>query len=673
MMKFTASHTGLMILSVMIITDLAIVADQHEEILEKNIFWSFKGPGKHKVPENDSWSVNEIDSFIFDRLKAEDLLPQRPASKEEWIRRVTFDLTGLPPTTQEMDAFISDQSEHSFSEVVDRLLASSRYGERMASWWLDGARYGDSHGYDNDLENSQWPWRNWVIESFNSNKPFDVFTIEQLAGDLLPDPTNDQIIATGFNRNHRIQTEGGAIDEEWRTEYVIDRVETMGTVWLGLTLSCARCHDHKYDPITQKEFYQFFAMFNNLDEKGFINNLRGSAEPRIRYKAQEFELSSEKIRTEIKDKGSQEKEIAKLEKLFPTVMIMKEMPEPRKAFVLDGGQYDSPSEEVFPGLPKSLPLPEEGGKMNRLGLARWLVNGRNPLTSRVIVNRLWAQFFGHGIVLTTEDLGTQSERPSHPELLDWLAVDFVEQGWDIKRLIKKMVLSSTYSQTHSVDKIKFHKDPMNRLLSRGPRQRLQAEMIRDQALAISGLLVEKQGGPSVWTYQPKGLWEEIEKRGKFVQDHGEKLYRRSLYTRIRRTVPHPSMVLFDMPSREVCSVLRAQSNTPLQALSLLNNITYVEAAKKFAERMSLNGETIKDQLRWGFRTATSRYPTEPEMNILLKGYDRRLMHYEQHPDQAKDLLSVGESKVSNDLNVIRVAAMTTAANLIMNLDEVINK
>ena len=339
-MKFTASHTGLMILSVMIITDLAIVADQHEEISEKNIFWSFKDPEKHKVPENDSWSVNEIDSFIFDRLKAEDLLPQRPASKEEWIRRVTFDLTGLPPTTQEMDAFISDQSEHSFSEVVDRLLASSRYGERMASWWLDGARYGDSHGYDNDLENSQWPWRNWVIESFNSNKPFDVFTIEQLAGDLLPDPTNDQIIATGFNRNHRIQTEGGAIDEEWRTEYVIDRVETMGTVWLGLTLSCARCHDHKYDPITQKEFYQFFAMFNNLDEKGFINNLRGSAEPRIRYKAQEFELSSEKIRTEIKDKGSQEKEIAKLEKLFPTVMIMKEMPEPRKAFVLDGGQYE---------------------------------------------------------------------------------------------------------------------------------------------------------------------------------------------------------------------------------------------------------------------------------------------------------------------------------------------
>ena len=672
-MKFTASYPGLMVFLLLIITDLVLMADHHEEVSKKNTFWSFSVPKKQMVPEHSSWGVNEIDAFIYDRLKVEDLLPQRPAPKEEWIRRVTLDLTGMPPTTQEIDSFISDRSERAFVRVVDRLLASFRYGERMASWWLDGARYGDSHGYDNDLENSQWPWRNWVIESFNSNKPFDVFTIEQLAGDLLPDPTNDQIIATGFNRNHRIQTEGGAIDEEWRTEYVIDRVETMGTVWLGLTLSCARCHDHKYDPITQKEFYQFFAMFNNLDEKGFINNLRGSAEPRIRYKAQEFELNARKIRAEIEDKGSQEKEIAKLEQLFPTVMIMKEMPEPRKAFVLDRGQYDSPTEEVFPGLPESLPSFEEAEKMNRLGLAHWLVNGRNPLTSRVIVNRLWAQFFGHGIVLTTEDIGTQSERPSHPDLLDWLAVDFVEHGWDIQRLIKKMVLSSTYSQTHSFDKIELQKDPRNRLLSRGPRQRLQAEMIRDQALVISGLLVEKQGGPSVWTYQPKGLWEEIEKRGKFVQDHGEKLYRRSLYTRIRRTVPHPSMVLFDMPSREVCSVLRAQSNTPLQALSLLNNVTYVEAAKKFAERMTINGKSIKDQLLWGFRTATSRHPTESEMNILLRGYERRLVHYEQNPDQAKDLLLVGESKVSNDLNVARVAAMTTAANLILNLDEVINK
>ena len=672
-MKFTAFYSVLPVLMLLSVTGMALLADGDEEIPKKNIFWSFNEPEKQTLPEKSLWGVNEIDFFIFDRLKVEDLLPQRPASKEEWLRRVSLDLTGLPATTDEIDAFISDRSDHAFERVVERLLASFRYGERMASWWLDGARYGDSHGYDNDLENSQWPWRNWVIESFNSNKSFDVFTIEQLAGDLLPNSTNDQTIATGFNRNHRIQTEGGAIDEEWRTEYVIDRVETMGTVWLGLTLSCARCHDHKYDPITQKDFYQFFALFNNLDEKGFINNLRGSAEPRIRYKAQEFEVNSEKIRAEIKDKGSQEKEIAKLEQLFPTVMIMKEMPEPRKAFVLDRGQYDSPTEEVFPGLPKSLPSLQEGENMNRLGLARWLVNGRNPLTSRVIVNRLWAQFFGNGIVLTTEDLGTQSERPSHPELLDWLAVDFVEHGWNIKRLIKKMVLSSTYSQTHSVDKNRLQKDPINRFLSRGPRQRLQAEMIRDQALEISGLLVEKQGGPSVWTYQPKGLWEEIEKRGKFVQDHGEKLYRRTLYTRIRRTVPHPSMVLFDMPSREVCSVLRARSNTPLQALSLLNNITYVEAAKKFAERMMLNGKSIKDQLRWGFRTATSRYPNESEMTILLKGYERRLMHYEQNPDLAKDLLLVGVSKISNELDVIRVGAMTTAANLILNLDEIINK
>jgi hypothetical protein len=672
-MKLTAFHLVILILLLFSITDSVLLADPEGEVPKKNIFWSFKEPQKKPLPEKSPRAVNEIDIFIFDRLKMENLLPQIPASKEEWIRRVSLDLTGLPPTIAEIDAFISDRSEHAFAMVVERLLSSFRYGERMASWWLDGARYGDSHGYDNDLENSQWPWRNWVIESFNFNKPFDIFTIEQLAGDLLPDPTNDQIIATGFNRNHRIQTEGGAIDEEWRTEYVIDRVETMGTVWLGLTLSCARCHDHKYDPITQKEFFQFFSLFNNLEEKGFINNLRGSAEPRIRYKAQEFELNSEKIRTEIKDKGSQEKEIAKLEQLFPTVMIMKEMPEPRKAFVLDRGQYDSPTEEVFPGLPESLPSLQEGESMTRLGLARWLVNGQHPLTSRVLVNRLWAQFFGHGIVMTTEDLGAQSERPSHPELLDWLAVDFVENGWDIKRLIKKIVLSATYSQTHFVDKNRLRKDPENRLLSRGPRQRLQAEMLRDQALTISGLLVEKQGGPSVWTYQPKGLWEEIEKRGKFVQDHGDKLYRRTLYTRIRRTVPHPSMVLFDMPSREVCSVLRARSNTPLQALSLLNNVTYVEAAKKFAERMMLHGDSIKDQLRWGFRAATARYPIDTEMAILLRGYERRFLHYEQNPDRAKALLLAGESKISNELNVIRAAAMTTVANLILNLDEVINK
>ena len=417
-MKFTAFYLVMLILSLFGIKDSVLLADPEGEVPKKNIFWSFKEPQKKPLPEKSPRAVNEIDIFIFDRLKMENLLPQSPASKEEWIRRVSLDLTGLPPTTDEIDAFISDRSEHAFAMVVERLLSSFRYGERMASWWLDGARYGDSHGYDNDLENSQWPWRNWVIESFNSNKPFDIFTIEQLAGDLLPNPTNDQIIATGFNRNHRIQTEGGAIDEEWRTEYVIDRVETMGTVWLGLTLSCARCHDHKYDPITQKEFFQFFSLFNNLDEKGFINNLRGSAEPRIRYKAQEFELNSEKIRTEIKDKGSREKEIAKLEQLFPTVMIMKEMPEPRKAFVLDRGQYDSPTEEVFPGLPESLPSLQEGESMTRLGLARWLVNGKHPLTSRVIVNRLWAQFFGNGIILSTENLGAQSEPPSHPELLD---------------------------------------------------------------------------------------------------------------------------------------------------------------------------------------------------------------------------------------------------------------
>ena len=537
--------------------------------------WAFQEPKKAKLPYRQDWGHNEIDRFIFERLAKAGLEPKKQATKESLIRRVSFDLTGLPPAVDQIDLFLNDVSADAYEKVVDRLLDSPRFGERMAVWWLDGARYADSHGYDNDLENSQWPWRDWVIESFNANKPYDEFTVEQLAGDLLPNPTQSQILATGFNRNHRINTEGGAIDEEWRTEYVIDRVQAMGTVWMGLTLSCARCHDHKYDPISQKEFYQIFAMFNNLDEKGFINNLRGSADPRIRYKTREYQSEVRAIAAKFENKDERKKAIANLDSTYPWVMVMREMEKPRKAFVLDRGQYDAPIEEVQAGLPAAFSPAPRGMKMNRLALAHWLVDRRHPLTARVVVNRLWEQVFGLGIVESSENLGVQTDWPSHPELLDWLAVDFVEHGWNIKRLLKKMVMSATYRQTASVDSDRLIRDPKNQLLSRGPRVRLPAEMIRDQALAVSGLLVEKIGGPSMWVYQPAGLWKEVEKRGTFVQDHGEKLYRRSLYSRIRRTVAHPSMLLFDTPSREVCVVKRSQTNTPLQALALMNEVTYV--------------------------------------------------------------------------------------------------
>ena len=485
--------------------------------------WAFQEPKKAKLPYRRDWGHNEIDRFIFERLAKAGLEPKKQATKESLIRRVSFDLTGLPPAVDQIDLFLNDVSADAYEKVVERLLDSPRFGERMAVWWLDGARYADSHGYDNDLENSQWPWRDWVIESFNANKPYDEFTVEQLAGDLLPNPTQSQILATGFNRNHRINTEGGAIDEEWRTEYVIDRVQAMGTVWMGLTLSCARCHDHKYDPISQKEFYQIFAMFNNLDEKGFINNLRGSADPRIRYKTREYQSEVRAIEAKFENKDERKKAIANLDSTYPWVMVMREMEKPRKAFVLDRGQYDAPIEEVQAGLPAAFSPAPRGMKMNRLALAHWLVDRRHPLTARVVVNRLWEQVFGLGIVESSENLGVQTDWPSHPELLDWLAVDFVEHGWNIKRLLKKMVMSATYRQTASVDSDRLIRDPKNQLLSRGPRVRLPAEMIRDQALAVSGLLVEKIGGPSMWVYQPAGLWKEVEMRGTFVQDHGEKL------------------------------------------------------------------------------------------------------------------------------------------------------
>ena len=659
------------------LTFAAIIFLQSSENLwakeKKNKFWTYVKPVQPIIPKNAGWGHNVIDFFIFQKMKGVGLSPEKEASKEEWLRRVTFDLTGLPPSITEIDSFLNDDSNDAFDTVVNKLLGSSRYGERMAAWWLDGARYGDSHGYDNDLENSQWPWRNWVIESFNKNKPFNVFTIEQLAGDLLPNPSNDQLIATGFNRNHRIQTEGGAIDEEWRTEYVIDRVETMGTVWMGLTLSCARCHDHKYDPITQREFYELFAFFNNLDEKGFINNLRGSADPKVRYKEQEFNHEVSKIRSNESEKSDQDKKISEIERSYPYVMVMREMPERRKAFILKGGQYDSVGEEVFPDLPSSLSERSNDSLMNRMDLAKWLVDGNHPLTSRVIVNRIWALFFGTGIVSSTENFGVRSSPPSNSKLLDWIAVDFVENGWDIKRLIKQITMSAAYRQKHAVNSKSLKVDPDNRLISRGPRLRLESEMIRDQALFVSGLLVDKIGGPSYWVYQPVGLWRDIEKRGTFKQDHGEKLYRRSLYSRIRRTVPNPSMAIFDMPSREVCNVKRSSSNTPLQALSLLNSVTHVEAAKKLGERMMQLDGDLEDKIYWGFRSVTSRSPEDFEVKVLVDGYRRRLSHFESDHSQADALLKVGESDVLSSLSSVELAAMTTVANVLLNLDEAINK
>jgi hypothetical protein len=892
------------------------------------------------------------DAFILAKLEHVGLQPSPEADKSTILRRVTLDLTGLPPTPNELDAFLADSTPEAYEKVIDRLLASPRYGERMATDWLDAARYADTNGYQSDGFRSMWRWRDWVIESLNRNMPFNQFTIEQLAGDMLEDPTLEQQIATGFNRNHRGNAEGGIIPEEYLVEYVVDRVDTTATVWLGLTIGCARCHDHKFDPVTQKEFYQLFALFNNVPERGrAVRN--GNSDPQIKtptsqqqaqlckldnrlsaararfdtlrpaiakaqaewekqlaihlsedwspgdglllnlpldesilnrcdvsrtvtmsgpplvfsqgrasqaasfsgqqaidlgdianfgyfdpfsislwiepqnlngallgrmaeaVEAEGYNLTleqgklqlnlvkrwlDESLRVETVEALDQRRwqhvlvtydgsrvaagvkmyidghpvklrvlvdelnqtfavkqqplligaggpgprytgkldelriyshactqtdaellatatpineiavlpladrtaaqvrkltacfldrhappEIAavrsellelerqkhSLEDSFPTTMVMQEMPEPRPTFLLSRGEYDKPSERVSPSVPASLSWPNQPPIRNRLDFARWLVSPENPLTARVTVNRIWQLYFGQGLVKTVNDFGSQGERPSHPELLDCLATQFMATGWNLKALHKSIVMSATYRQSSQVTPTLIQRDPENRLLARGPRLRLSAEMIRDQALSASGLLVEKLGGPSVLPYQPPGLWKELSDVD-FTQDHGESLYRRSLYTFWKRTVAPPTMITFDAAGRESCRVLQTRTNTPLQALTLLNEVSFVEAARQLAQRTLREGGNTPDQrLGFVFRTVLARPPTPYELRILHAGLKRHQDHYRQQPNAAAQLLSVGESPRDETLDAVELASYTAVANLILNLDETI--
>ena len=835
--------------------------------------WAFIRPVRREARHG-------IDTFVADKFRETGLRPNPTASKQTLVRRLSLDLTGLPPTPQEVDAFVNDRSPDAYEKLVDRLLASPRYGERMAMWWLDGARYADSHGYQADWERYQWPWRDWVIEAFNDNMPFDQFTIEQLAGDLLPNATIDQIVATGFNRNHRINTEGGSIDAEWLVENVIDRVETTSAVWLGLTFGCARCHDHKYDPISQKEFYQFFAFFHNVPEQGKGPGKQGNFDPVVRipataneakiaaldkkiaaanaelakvearyadrkppssqwhavenltltstggatmkrlpdgsflstgkspskdtYKirfsdraqnitgimieaiphdsltakslarsvngnfvlsgirsnqlkiasaAASYEQAKYPIKNALDGKsntgwavdGHSKKEIkqavftlaepaksplefqlefraldrhiagrvkvyvtsaaspnvpgripvaapvrkaraavAKLEsektnlsKGGATVMVMKEMAKPRDTFILDRGQYDRPTTRVTAGVPAAFPSLPAGQPANRLGLAKWIASADNPLTARVQVNRYWELLFGTGLVGSSENFGTQAEWPSHPELLDWLATEFVRLGWDTKAMLKTIAMSKTYQQSSEVSPEKLEADPYNRMLTRGPRFRIQAEMVRDQALYVAGLLKEKLGGPSVRPYQPPGIWSEFNFYGNlrnYKHDKGDGLYRRSLYTIWKRTAAPPGMTLFDMPSREMCTVKRARTNTPLQALALMNDITFVEASRSLAQDMMKNGGGgIDEQISRGFRKITGRQPSGDELATLRSGYQRRLKRYRAEPDDAIQLITIGESQADPKIDPARLAAMTTTASILLNLDEAITK
>jgi hypothetical protein len=649
--------------------------------------WALTRPARSPLPEvrNAGWVRTPVDRFILARLEKEGLRPAPEADRAVLLRRVSLDLTGLPPSIEDVDAFLSDGARDAYERVVDRLLASPRYGERMALEWLDAARYADTHGLHVDSHRDMWPWREQLIRSFNANQPFDQFTVEQLAGDLLPNATTEQKVASGFNRNHMISYQNSSIPEKVRTAYVVDRVNTTGTVWLGLTLACAQCHDHKFDPIPQVDYYRLFAFFNTIAEKP-LDGEKGNATPLVFLDPEgDAKLADLSRRLAGNKDEQQKKSLQQQEKAFlaktPNAMVMQEMAKARPTFVLDRGEYDQPREKVEPGTPGCLPPMAPGLPRNRLGLAKWLVDPAHPLTARVQVNRLWQMLFGRGIVETSEDFGAQGDGPSHPELLDTLAVEFIESGWDVKAMLRRLVTSAVYRQSSAVAPAVLARDPRNRLLARGPRFRLPAEMIRDGALAAAGLLRERIGGPSVFPYQPAGVWEAVASgRPKeytaqvYRQDHGDNLYRRSLYTFWKRLAPPPALAAFDAPSREACVVRRQRTNTPLQALAALNDPGMIEAARGLATRTLKEAETAEDErIAWAFRAVLARRPAAAEVAILAGLLREQRRHFAGDLRAATSLLEVGETPRDARLDVLELAAWTMVSAAILNLDETLTK
>ena len=636
------------------------LTDEQKEILTRWVkegavytnHWSFEPIKSHTPPPvaAKEWPRTPVDHFVLAPLEAKKIQPAPEAERAVFLRRVTLDLTGLPPTPEEAKAFLEDSSADAHAKVVDRLLKSPDYAERMTAVWLDNARYADSNGYQFDNRRTMWPWRDWVIEAFRTNMPYDRFVTEQLAGDLLEKPTQQQLIATGFNRNHGYSIEGGINDEEYRVMYANDKTATAGTLFLGLTMDCCRCHDHKYDPVSIQEYYSFYAFFNTSAEVGAPGE-KGRKE----MASAPFVHAGDDPAT------------------APRAMIMAE--KPRETFVLQKGLFDQPGEKVEPRTPRMLPS-FEGYPQNRLGLAKWLTAPANPLFARVTVNRIWQQFFGIGLVKTADNFGLQGEMPSHPELLDWLAEDFRKSGWDLHHLIRTIVLSATYRQDS-----RFRAeldDAENRLLARGPSFRLPAETIRDQALAASGLLTRKVGGPSVMPYQPPGVWEDLSAPPSHAETYqastGPDLYRKSLYTYWRRAAIHPAMAVFDAPNREICSVERSNTNTPLQALVTLNDPTYIEAARKLAERvMKQESVDAEKQTMLAMRLVLVRSPEAKELALLREVYQERLAQYQADPAAAQKLLAIGASTVDATLDRIRLAAMTDVCHVILNLSETVTR
>ncbi|MDZ7604219.1 MAG: DUF1549 and DUF1553 domain-containing protein [Cyclobacteriaceae bacterium] len=595
--------------------------------------------------------------------------PSTQASAATLLRRISLDITGLPPSTEDVENYISQEGTLDTEKAIDHYLSLPAYGEKMTRDWLDVARYADSHGYQDDSYRTMWPWRDWVIHAFNENIPYDKFLTYQLAGDLLPDATKETVLATAFNRNHPITQEGGVIDEEYRSTYVSDRTNTLGKGILGITLECAKCHDHKYDPFSQEDYYGMYAFFNQVNEKG----LRMDA---VQAKNQKYYADAPYISISDDDVKGILSFINKPDTGNIKLMVMNDSVA-RETFVLERGAYDLPTDKVAAVAPKDILEFSDEYAQNRLGLAKWLTDNRNPLTARVYVNRLWAIIFGQGIVKTIEDFGSQGSLPTHPELLDWLAVDFMENGWDIKYILKKILSSATYAQSSHLTPELKEKDPENILLARGSRFRLSAEEVRDYALATSGLLNGEVGGPSVKPYQPPGLWEETNAGGNrgiltnYVTDAGEKLYRRSLYTFWKRTLPPPSMTIFDAPNRDLCEVRRQKTNTPLQALAMQNDEQILECARVLSTEIAskTHGE---EAILEAFHRILLRPPTTDEMEVLNGYYDEYLEKFRKNPEAAAGILNVGRYPSAN-ADSSESAALMMVSQVLYNLDETISK
>lgn len=648
--------------------EVAIIKKWIEEGAQYEPHWAFVPPHKPALPKvkNEDWSKNEIDHFVLSKMEEHGLSPNEEADKERLLRRIALDITGLPPTPGMIDSFVNNKAPDAYEKMIDALLQRPAYGERMAIPWMDVARYADSHGYQDDNYRSQWPWRDWVIHAFNENLPYDQFVTWQLAGDLIPNATKEQILATGFNRNHKITEEGGVIDEEYRVEYVVDRTNTLGTAILGMTIECAKCHDHKYDPISQKDFYELSAFFNSIQEVGLESTVGGhetfAKNPRM-------DISQEDLKGVLNF-------ITSSDTVGLQVSVMKDMDTVRKTYVLSRGVYDQHAEEVQPGTPKAIMNFPAGLPKNRLGLSHWLFDAKNPLTARVFVNRVWQEIFGRGIVKSSNDFGMQGDLPVNPGLLDWLAVDFRENGWNIKRLVKQIYMSATYRQSSVITPEKLKADPQNIYLSYAPRIRMNAEMVRDMALASSGLLRPVIGGPSVKPYQPPGLWElATSGRGllaTYRQDHGDKLYRRGLYTFIKRTVPPPSMMIFDASNRDQCEVKRSRTNTPLQALIMMNDPTILEASVALADRLTQKQDKPEAAVTDAFLRIINRHPAKQEQDILLEYLHEQQAYFKANPAAIEKVIKVSEYKIKS-APAPEIAAFARMVQVLYNMDEAITK